>query len=135
MAERYLNDDLKASEARRLLITDLRSADSVLADETDLRLRDDAGAANDLAHVGLIHADKLVRTDATGITPICGGMTDRREAHNQSQVLLLQEHGLLVILKAFRGAALGQDWVEDFDKTSPRFHQHMRAVGTSNSTS
>jgi hypothetical protein len=127
LAERYLNDDLKASEARKLLIAYLRRADSALADETDLQLKDDADAANDLSHVGLIHADKLIRVDANGLTPVGGGMTDPREARNQSKVSLLQEHQLLVSLKAFRKSALGEEWLQDFDKTSLLFHEHMKS--------
>lgn len=127
LAARYLNATLKASEARQLLVDDLRSREQALGDDYESRLKDDADAANDLAHVKLLHGDKLVTVEEGRITPVAGGRIDRGEARTQSKPALETERWLLVSLKAFRKNALSEAWASRFDETTSRFVHHMRS--------
>ena len=127
LAARYLNSSLKASETRRLLVADLRSQDKALADDFESRLKDDAHAANDLAHVRLLHGYKLVNIHDGRITPVAGGRIERDEAHGQSKPALEAERWLLVSLRAFRKTAVGEHWIRRFDETTSRFVSHMRS--------
>ena len=127
LADKYMTGDYKASEARKLLVADLRSQDAALAEDIDRQLADDADAANNLSHVSSLHADKLVAIESGRITPFIWGSIDREEARRQSRAALYSEHWLLVPLKAFRGGAVGQTWIDQFDGLNNRLHKYIKS--------
>lgn len=133
LAARYLGTgaSLKASEARKLFVAYVRGDDDVLANDIDRIFRDDADAANDLAHVKLLHGNKLTKVEGGSVTPVAWGISDPAEAVRQSQAALSQEHGLLVSLKAFRTDVVGQQWIKEFDGMDPRLVKHMKLDQTS----
>ena len=118
---------LKVAEARKLFVADVRSEDDALANDLDRILNDDADAANDLAHVKLLHGDKLTNREGRSVTPVAWGRTDPAEARRQSQAALSQEHRLLVSLKAFRTEVVGQQWIKKLDGTGARLVKHMKS--------
>ena len=126
---RYMEEEgepLKGAEARKLFVADVRSQDDALANDLNRILSDDADAANDLAHVKLLHGDKLSIVEAGKVTPISWGIADAAEAVRQSQAALSQEHSLLVSLKAFRTEVVGQQWIKELDGKDARLVEHMK---------
>ncbi len=120
-------EPLKAAEARKLFVAHVRTEDEDLANDLDRIFSDDADAANDLAHVNLLHGDKLSSLEGRKVTPVFWGITDPAEAVRQSQAVLSQEHTLLVSLKAFRAQVVGRQWIRRLDATDARLVKHVKS--------
>jgi len=92
-SERWLRGELKASEARRDFVQVLSDAGHVdEAADLDKLLREEAEAANVAAHLGPLHADRLIRKDEDGVLwPTIGGRSDSRLALRQIEMSLALE--------------------------------------------
>jgi hypothetical protein len=118
---------LKASEGRKVMINDLRNAgEDQLANDIETRYQEEAKAANSLAHVSVVHADKLVKMSANSLTPVAGGLAAGEEARRLWLVALEQELWMLGWLRAFRSSSLDSDWIAQYEATKSRFHEWFR---------
>lgn len=104
LARRWRHDELDASDARKRFVTALRDgAERDLADTVDRILRTDADAANEAAHVGLTHANKLLRTESDGnVRPIVGGQVNADAAKSNMEAFLgLELHVVTALASSF----------------------------------
>jgi hypothetical protein len=116
--------ELKASDARKVMINDLRSAgEDELADDIEARYLQEAKAANSLSHVSVIHADKLVEIKGKSITPIGGGVAAAGEARLLWLATLEQESWTLSWLRAFRASSLDSIWKAEREAVNNRFKE------------
>lgn len=117
-------EELKASEARRVMIDDLREGgQDQLANDIEGRYKEEAKAANSLAHVSVIHADKLLKMGASSLTPVVGGLADSEESRRFWLTTLEQEFWMLSWLRALRRSSLDSDWIAQYEATKNRFQE------------
>lgn len=135
LASDYLNDKLKASKARKLVISDLVSAgDAKNATWLKDRWSDEAQATNDMAHSNPLHGDKLLEATGGSVTPWLGGRHDDVEVRMLIVGCLEYEHWLLGWYKAFHASKLPIEWIPTFASVSGQFGTWAKAtVGTNTS--
>jgi hypothetical protein len=122
VAKRFAAGDLKASQARKRLVADLRQGGQAeLAQQISTRFEEEAKAANDLSHLKLIHLDKLIEVGDSSITPVVGGRADSKECLNFWKAALEHEHWILSWFLAFRKPALDSDWIRQYETVRARF--------------
>ena len=125
LAERFWNDTLRASDARREIAAAVRaSAGDALADEMEKGWSADYGPLQELAHVKMIHLDKAVAPGTTGnIVPMLGGRSDGGQAIVMARGAIKAGVQSLVHLYAVRGKVLG----EPFYDRVVLVHEHLLA--------
>jgi hypothetical protein len=128
LADRFLADDLRSFEGRRMIIENIRSLDPDLADFLDKRYRDEFDAANDMSHVNLTQLDKLVTSDGQSITPVVGGRCDGIVARRMTGVVVEHEHWHLTWFAAFRTDTMGPDWTARYKACGESMRPWMKAV-------
>jgi hypothetical protein len=117
-------EKLKASESRKVMINDLRNAgQDQLANDIEAKYQEESKAANSLAHVNVVHADKLVQMKANSVTPIAGGLAAPEEARRFWLVALEQESWMLTWLRAFRFSSSDSGWVVQYETAKDRFRE------------
>ena len=106
LATDYLKDELKASTARKLVISDLRAAGDVAnAQWLEDRWSAEADAANNL-----------------------GGRTDEAESSHMVVGCLEYEHWLLGWYRAFHASVLPKDWIPTLLAVGDRFGSWAKAT-------
>jgi hypothetical protein len=120
--ERFMNDELKASTARRFLVEDLRTnGHDELATFINDRWGADADAANSLSHSCSVHSDKLVAVDGDSLTPFLCGLADGEEARMMVLAAMEYEHWFLGWIKSLLKDVLPPEWHECYDETQQMF--------------
>ena len=129
LATDYLKDELKASTARKLVISDLRAAGDVAnAQWLEDRWSAEADAANNLAHSNAVHGDKLLQANNGSVTPCLGGRTDEAESSHMVVGCLEYEHWLLGWYRAFHASVLPKDWIPTLLAVGDRFGSWAKAT-------
>jgi len=110
-AQAYVDDRLTGSAARKLLVTDIRGgSDHDLTQFLDERWRNDADAANALAHPNLTHASKvLTREEDDDVKPHVFGHVDSVETEKIWIAATEHEHLIVGWFRAAYTESLGND--------------------------
>ena len=128
-ATKFFKDELKASDARKFVINDLRnSGEDETADFMNSRWSAEAKAANSLAHTCAVHADKLIQTNNGSLTPVLCGRVDQRESALMCVGAHEYEHWLLAWYHAFHLSILPGDWVSRFGAAQKVFSSWAKKV-------
>lgn len=129
LAAKFLNDQLKASTARKFVVRDLRNNGMKQdADFLDQRWSDESDAANKLAHACAIHAGKLIEQNNGSITPVLCGRADQAEAPMMCLAALEDELWFVTWLQVFHAAVLLPDWINSFDQAKNLYKPWAAAV-------
>ena len=122
LATDYLQDNLKASKARKLVIADLQAeGDLATAQWLKDRWSGEARAANKLAHPNTVHGDIMLQVGTSSVTPWLGGRTDPDECSLMVVGSLEYEHWLHSWYRAFYAPSLPGDWVSTLVDAGKRF--------------
>lgn len=126
-AEKFLRDELKASEARKFALNDLKQTgyDDITDGLGDRWLRI-ATAANDLSHVNVSHLGAMVSYDGTAITPHFGGREDARSCRLLFASAHENELWFLTFIEHLRKNALSEDWSKKFLLAKVQFGEYWR---------
>lgn len=125
-----------ASTARIAMVKELRSPPGLqlgkeLADEIDRFESDNADAANHLAHLNLVHLDKLVEASGDDrLRATIGGRVDPSEAARLLSVAVYCELLSLTALRTRVSTRFGDQWTADCEEAISRLEAWMRSTGS-----
>lgn len=122
LAKRFAAGGLKASQARKRLVADLRRGGKAeIADQINTRFCEEMKAANELSHLNLGHLDKLIEVAGSSARPVVGGRADSEECRRFWVTTLEEEFWLLSWFCALRGTVLESDWVARYESARNHF--------------
>lgn len=132
-AAKFMAHRLHTNDAWRRTKDELKKAgETELVQDLDRIFRDEQDATDDLAHVSVLHADKLVTRESEELVPHLAGAIDHGEATRMWRGALVQERRLLGFMRGIFGPVLDEDWQQRFESLQLRFHAWMQETDEDN---
>ena len=128
LAKRFGDGSLAASDARKRLIETLNAAgEAETAERFERKYMEEREASNSLAHVSVIHAEKVLEVTEDVATPVVLGRFDQAECRNFWLIPLEQEFWMVTWLYALRRPLFHGEGIAQWEAMRRSFTKWFKA--------
>ena len=128
LAKRFGDGSLAASDARKILIEILNAAgEAETAERFERKYKEEREASNSLAHVSMIHAEKVLEVTGDAATPMLLGRFDEAECRNFWLISLEQEFWTVTWFYALRRPLFHDEGIAQWEAMRRSFTKWYKA--------